>query len=50
MSYIKINLGEAGSESMDWTQLAHVLLQWRASVNKIMTLRVLKKLWKSRLA
>jgi hypothetical protein len=37
---IKMDLGEIGSDGMDWIDLAQDRDQWRALVNKVMNLRV----------
>jgi hypothetical protein len=38
--YIKMELREIGWGVMDWIDLAQVRDQWRALVNKVMSLRV----------
>jgi hypothetical protein len=37
---IKIYLREKGIDWVNWTQLAHDTVQWRASANTVMKLRV----------
>ena len=39
---IKIDLQEVGDESLDWIQLTQDRDRWRALVNAVMKLRVLK--------
>jgi hypothetical protein len=40
VDHIKMDLGEIGWDSMDWTGLAEDRDQWRALVNTVMNLRV----------
>jgi hypothetical protein len=42
---IRIDLREIGWNGMDWIQLAQDSDQWRALVNTVMNLRVLKNCW-----
>jgi hypothetical protein len=37
---IKMDLGEIGIDEANWIQLAQDRVQWRASVNAVMNLRV----------
>jgi hypothetical protein len=41
---IKMDLGEIGWDGRDWIELAQDRDQWRALVNTVMNLRILKKL------